>query len=288
VSFVVAASLVLTSSAAPAIWRLPLPAAEHYRAAQELDRYRPVGTSDSVAVLVHGCCGDRRDLADLARALARRGVLVLNLDVHAFGRGGGWPETYEDVVCGVAAGRAAAGDRRRVAVIGWDDGALVASAVALGWRTFAARTSGCRAAIPSTGPDDLIGISGHYGWPGDPPPEMVTDATIRWFGGEPDERPYAWSLGNPGHWVRAAESHPRLLVMGTAGDTASAAWAASLLDGGIDAESRTCGPGGHATLALPRTSAGAVALGELAAWLGPTPPPWIPAVDHDEGDECRP
>src|SRR4051812_34785055 len=82
---------MLTSSAAPAIWRLPPPAAERYRAAQELDRYRPVGTSDSVAVLVHGCCGDRRDLADLARALARRGVLVLNLDVHAFRRGAAGP-----------------------------------------------------------------------------------------------------------------------------------------------------------------------------------------------------
>src|SRR6476620_6842225 len=65
-----------------------------------LDRYAPpaIPAAAPVVVLLHGCCGDRRDLAGLARALARRGNVVLNTDIHNNRDGGGWPKSYEDAI----------------------------------------------------------------------------------------------------------------------------------------------------------------------------------------------
>ena len=91
-----------------------------------LDRYEPAALADDapVVVLVHGCCGDRRDTA--MPALARRGALVLNPDVGALAEGGGWPASYEAVACavltaGAVAGRLAGGPHP-VALVGWSEG----------------------------------------------------------------------------------------------------------------------------------------------------------------------
>ena len=105
--------LIVATSLAAAVACGPPPPEEQtysmtaaYRADLLLDHYAPrdAGVASAVVVLVHGCCGDRRDLAGLARALAVRGATVVNADVHALADGGGWPATYVDVVSAYAWG----------------------------------------------------------------------------------------------------------------------------------------------------------------------------------------
>jgi len=239
------------------------------------DLHRPPAASSAttpVAVLVHGCCGDRRDMAELSRALARSGTVVLNPDVRAFRRGGGWPGTYRDVVCAVAAGRALAADQgvgTPVVLIGWGDGAFVASAVTLGWSTLAAAVSGCTAPVPARGPDVLVGLSGHYGWAPDAA-APVDAATRAWFGGPPASDPTAWSHGNPRWWVRRvspADVPPTVLLAATA-HPESAAFADDLRAAGVPVELFDCGPGTHEALVHPRGVSGALALGSLLRVLG--------------------
>jgi hypothetical protein len=249
------------------------------------DGTRPVG----VIVTVHGCCGDRRDMADLARALARRGATVLNTDMRAVGHGGGWPASYLDVVCAVAAGDRLA---RRLGgvpltLLGWDDGALVGAVVALGWPAVAARAGDCTVSPGPHGPARVVGLSGHYGWTGEPTGDQVNPGTIQWFGGRPEERPDAWSLGNPGWWLahsgRSRDERPSVLLLGTAADETSREWAAALRARAFDATYLACGPGSHDELVHTRDDVGAVALDALAARLGlpgragrPGPPPVPP------------
>jgi dienelactone hydrolase len=87
---VLAAALVTGSRSGIGPVRQPAPTPVEYRPDAVLDEYRPAAPARgaSAVLLVHGCCGDRRDLAAMARAIARRGVHVLNADVRAFHRGG--------------------------------------------------------------------------------------------------------------------------------------------------------------------------------------------------------
>jgi dienelactone hydrolase len=279
------ATLLLTASSPHVSAHLVPVVMRDYGRGMGLDRYDPLPSRPApVIVLVHGCCGDRRDMAELARALARSGAVVLNPDVRAFGRGGGWPATYDDVVCAVAAGRHAAdelGDHVPVAAVAWSDGALVATAVTLGWSTFARRATGCLWPVPADGPDALVGISGHYGWIDDAD-LPVTSATIAWFGGTPSSVPSHWRLGNPGWWtshVRAADVPPIVLI-GSVADETTTAYAAALRDRGIDVQSYECGLGMPDALIHPRDVDGASAFDLMVEALHLSSP--IPARS------CRP
>ena len=111
-----------------------------------LDRYEPAALADDapVVVLVHGCCGDRRDTAGMA--LARREALVLNPDVGALAEGGGWPASHEAVACAVLTAGGGGPTRWRSAPGGAGGlvrGAMVGAAVTLGWPEIAPAPGTC-------------------------------------------------------------------------------------------------------------------------------------------------
>jgi hypothetical protein len=286
-------SLLLVASDAGLSGVEPLAVNSTRRGALVTDRYEPPrgGRPNAVIVLVHGCCGDRRDMADLARGLARRGALVLNSDMHAFGAGGGWPTSYLDVACSVAAARRTADQLGQVPVtlIGWDDGALVGAVVSLGWSTIAPRARECADPSPARGPDRYVGISGHYGWIGAATEPAVGDATVRWFGGPPEAEPEAWTLGNPGWWLQHGDprDRPRTTIIGTVEDRGSQNWATELQRRSFAVTYLSCGSGAHDELIRSRTGSGAAALKAVARDLGLRPgsarAPNEPVLDV----ECR-
>jgi hypothetical protein len=248
-----------------------------YRTGLELDRYDPPVARDpppAVIVLIHGCCGDRRDLSALARALARRGAVVGNADVHAIDEGGGWPATYDDVVCAVAWAHETAasnGGSTEVVLLGWGEGALVASAVTLGWGSFSATADGCVAPIPRTGPATVIGISGHYGWRDAPPPSLVDEATRRWFGTRPEDDPEAWHRGSAAWWAARADptrEHASFLLLDTAGRPATLEFEDALRAGWVDVETMILPAGLHGELIHTRGALGRQALELISDRVG--------------------
>ncbi len=250
---------------------LPSDVVEHatYGAGRALDVYRPAdeaALADTVVAVVHGCCGDRRDLASLAEAIADRGAMVVNADVSALGDGGGWPTTYLDVVCVIAWADAHGpdrADRDRLVVLGWSDGALAAAAVALGWSTFAdAATARCDAPIPPTGPDLVIGVSGHYGWTGPVPEHLETERAAEWFGAPSSADSVGWTQGNPGWWifqdnvVRTTD----FVLLGTTDDRNTEWFADRLVEHAIPVELTLFEDAGHDALIVPHGNVGGRAL----------------------------
>jgi acetyl esterase/lipase len=243
-----------------------------------LDEYMPARpASDSpVVVLVHGCCGDRRDMAGLARALARRGAVVLNADVHPVNDGGGWPTSYHDVVCAVSSARERAtrlsGGSHTVALVGWSDGALLGATATLGWRELSTDTSRCMSPVNEVGPDLLVGIGGYYGWTSPAvPDDMVTEQTVAWFGARPTEDPRPWNLGNPMWWLhlRPAPEPPPVRLIASMGDsTDSVAFWRQLVAVGVDASIETARTTSHLGLVQPRDEGGASSLTLICEALG--------------------
>jgi hypothetical protein len=266
-----------TPAAPPPITTTTRPHAENL----VLDEYMPARpASDSpVVVLIHGCCGDRRDMAGLARALARRGAVVLNADVHPVYDGGGWPTSYHDVVCAVSSARERAarltGGSHAVALVGWSDGALLSAAATLGWRELATDASKCSAPVNEVGPDLLVGIGGYYGWTGPGVPEdLVTDQTVAWFGASPTEDPRRWNLGNPMWWLhqRPALDPTPVRLIASLGDSAdSVAFWRQLVAVGVDASIETVDTTSHLALVQPRDEGGAGSLALLCEALGLPP-----------------
>jgi acetyl esterase/lipase len=242
-----------------------------------LDEHMPARVRDDapVVVLVHGCCGDRRDMAGLARALARRGAVVVNADVHPVAAGGGWPTSYHEVVCAVSTARGTAaelgGHHHRVVVLGWSDGAMLAAAATLGWPELASGTTTCRAPISDRAPDVLVGLGGFYGW-GDPgvPASMVTEATVAWFGTSPEVDPRPWKLGNPMWWLsqRQVPHVPPVHLIAARNDAASTvAFRRQLAMIGADVSMTTVDSTNHLALVQPRDDEGAAALAAICAVL---------------------
>ena len=174
-----------------------------YTAAAELDVYRPQGiTGLPVIVTLHGCCGTRENLNQLNYELAGRGTVVFNVSWRGTdSAAGGYPGAYEEAACAVAFARATAkdhgGDPRRVTLVGWSDGALVAGVAANAGDDF---SRGCRVGGAKALPDAFVALGGFLGWQvgdGGIDPTYVNDRTIRYFGGTPEEAPAAWAGGNP-------------------------------------------------------------------------------------------
>lgn len=251
------------------------PTTEHYRSDMALDVYEPSdsGASAAVLVMVHGCCGDRRDMAGLARTLSDRGAVVVNVSVHAVADGGGWPESYVDVVCAYSWARTwatARFDRAPVTMLAWGDGALTASAVALGWNRIGPMAADCEVTPPVTGPSALIALGGSFGWSGEPGDLQVTAATIDWFGAAPSEAPTAWSWGNPTWWL----DHPsvnddvEITLIATPQDKATTNFARALSERSSPATVAIVDDAQHTELVQPRSEAGAEVVDTIARTLG--------------------
>lgn len=223
--------------------------------------------SGSVVVLaVHGCCGDRRDLASLSRALADADVTVANSDVRPFRGGGGWPATYVDAICAYSWTRSLADEAgATVAVIGWGDGALVAATITLGWSELAPMATGCLTQPPAAGPDLMLGLSGHYGWIGEPP--IVTVALNDWFGATPEEDPTAWQQGNPGWWLDHTSASPTFVLIGGTDDAETTDFAGALVGRGFDATAVALENADDLNVIQPRAGPGAEALDTIVAAL---------------------
>mgnify|MGYP001822473928 CR=1 FL=1 len=242
-----------------------------YRDGLEVDVYHPeedMMLRDVVVVMVHGCCGDRRDLRPLAEAIAGRGATVVNADVRALGDGGGWPQTYLDVSCLIGWADIEIRqelDDARLVVVAWSDGALVASTVALGWQTFAdaAVGDGCPGPLPSTGADVIVGISGHYGWTGAVPDHLDTDRAAEWFGGTAESGAIGWTHGNPGWWVVNDEvvRTTNFVLLGTIDDRNTEWFGDRLVEHAIPVELTLLERGSHDALILPHGNMGTRALG---------------------------
>jgi acetyl esterase/lipase len=150
------------------------------------------GDADSLVsvVLLHGCCGDRNDMKQLAMGLATRGVTAITLDWGGI-QPNGFPKNYQDVACSLNA-LAAVDGPERLFVLGWSDGTLPAAVVSL---AADAAVSQCPASAVAPKVSGFIGLSGFYGWPDqaafeDGSNEMVEE----FFAGQAEQM---WDLANP-------------------------------------------------------------------------------------------
>jgi len=258
-----------------------------YTEAADLDVFRPAaGRGLPVVVTLHGCCGSRSNLAPLAARLAENGTVVYNASWRGTdSAGGGYPGAYEDAACAVRFARATAGayggDPRRVALVGWSDGALVGAVTAAAGDDFA---GGCRAGgdagTAEAVPDSFVALAGFFGWTpardGTVGAPWVNDRTTHFFGGSPADVPMHWSVGNPYTHLERRRLLPIRLVVGQDDPLlvdsqcfARAARAAGHPVGLVVA------PGaGHQTVIAPRYTEGKLAVREiLLAARGVVPPP---------------
>ena len=241
-----------------------------YTASAELDVYRPEGMSGlPVVVTLHGCCGTRDDLSQLASGLAENGAVVFNASWRGTDGGpGGYPGAYQEAACAVGFARAAAGahggDPRRVTLVGWSDGALVAGVVANAGASF---DQGCRSRDGQLAglPDALVALGGFLGWAaagdGHVDPRYVSERTVGYFGGTPDVVPDAWSAGNPyTHLGRNRDLQVRLVVGRDDPLLLDAeCFSAAARTAGHPVTLTVAEGAGHQTIIAPRTPEGALA-----------------------------
>lgn len=245
-----------------------------YGAGHQLDVLAPAAPGPwPVAVLVHGCCGGREDLFQLAHELAGTGVVVFNAGWEGVTSTGAYQRAYAQVGCAVGFARAEAhrfgGDPGRVALVGWSDGAMPAARVALAPLVDA---TGCPTGGDPAQPDALVGISGYYGWPPDTDPfaaGLVNERTVAFFGGTPDAAPASWRDGNPYASVGAGPKLPVLLLAGEEHALLPDAtgFHDALIAAGNPARLAVVADAGRQELILPRSQMGRVVVAEIVALL---------------------
>lgn len=210
----------------------------------------PSPDAAAIAVLVHGCCGESADMAQLALALAAEGIVAVNVPWTNHGDDAGWPRSYQDVACGVSfafdQASTLGGDSTRVALVGWSDGALLASVVAFGG---VEASPDCPYRVYSK-PAVVVGLSGFYGYGLG---SVGADAAAsRFLGGE--------SLpGDPHFHLGRVSDTPFLLINGEDDVLTDAArsWADELKRSDVPVASHV-GPGDHFDTISPRTPLGAL------------------------------
>ena len=242
-----------------------------------LDVYEARGTEGPVFVLLHGCCGGKRDLTQLARGLAAEGATVFNAAWRSLPSGGRFPEVYEEAACAVRFARARAGGRP-ITVVGWSDGALLGATVALAGDAFGGGGAGARGgggggagcvAGGSAQADAFVGVGAFLGWDGPVDPAQVNDRTTAFFGGGPEAVPEAWRAASPYTHLATRPSLDIRLVVGS-DDTLMAAnltFAAAARAAGHRAGVTVIDGAGHLDVLAPSTAPGAAA---VRAILGAT------------------
>ena len=243
-----------------------------YARGRMLDVYKPATDPDHrlpIVVLLHACCGDRADLTKLAEAIAAEGVVVLNVGWGGFDADGSFPESYEDVACAVrfarAEGESYGADPRRVALVGWSDGALAGAVVAHAGDNFAVER--CSAQEHSALPDAFVGVNGFYGWTVPVDISYVTHRAARFFDGAPVEQPQAWSDATPYTWLGRRLTMPSVLLVGATDPLRADAerFDAALRRAGQLSRLLVLPPAGDQSLISARTEEGRVVARETAA-----------------------
>jgi acetyl esterase/lipase len=281
----VAAALVLAGSASPVSSARPASQAPRlvagpltYASGRVLDVYavpplRPGAADRPVVVLVHGCCGDRADLGKLSEALASAGAVALNAGWAGLNPPATFPAAYADVACAVRWARARAarygGDPHRVALLGWEDGALVVSVVGLAGDSFDART--CIESAGPARPDAVVGVAGFYGWTASSAPRYASLRAQRFLGGSPVSAPAAWRDATPYSRLTASATVTFRLIVGAQDParTDAASFGAALADAGHPVHVITVPPGGDDSMISPRTSEGRATIATTLESLAP-------------------
>lgn len=222
-----------------------------YRGSLALTTYRRTDvTSGPVAVLFHGCCGDAADMDQLAYALALRDMVVFNVSLTPFDRGGGWPTSFDDGACAMAYAAENApglgGDPQRLALVGWSDGALVASVNGL--HTIDVQPD-CVSSEPAE-PETVVGLSGFYGY--EEGSEVDPEEAAVLSGGE------GWLAGDPHQYLATGNPIRSVLVAGTTDPLLERAyaWESALIEAGHSVELHVA-PGSALDTISPRTPIGA-------------------------------
>ena len=257
-----------------------------YHPTARLDVVRPAEAGSwPITVLLHGCCGGREDMFQLAHELASRGNVAVTAGWHTISTGGTSPEVYEQVACAVrfarARGHEYGGDVTDVTVVGWSDGALLGSAVAMSdddaWQGDCEYTGSPR-------PDRFVGVAGFYGWSGSDD-IAVDDGAIAFFGGTPSAVPEAWAAGNPFRLLGRHRSATMVLLVGDDDRLVPDArcFHAALVEAGHRAALEVLPDAGHLELIAPRTEAGGTVVDVIVAAAAPAI-----VVEHADAETaCR-
>jgi len=222
-----------------------------------------------IVVMLHGCCGDRADLAKLAEATAAEGVAVLNVSWGGLGIDGSYSRSFREAACSVRFARGESdtygADPGRVSLLGWSDGALVGAVVAQAGDALSAH--GCTAPGESAVPDAFVGVNGFYGWTLPVDASYVTDRAVRFFGGTPEEQPQAWTDATPYAWLGARSTMTSVLLVGATSPLLPDAkrFDAALRRTGQTSRLLVLQPAGDQSLISPRTEEGQIVAREAAA-----------------------
>jgi acetyl esterase/lipase len=174
--------------------------------AQVAEIWRPPGVVSvcPAVVLIHGGFWrqlyTKRLMHRMARAIAAYGWVAYNIEYRRVGRlgGGGWPETFDDVVDALDALAGVEGiDRRRIVTCGHSAGghlALWSGSTRSSGTGPRARSGGVRVhtAISLAGVVDLAAAARR---------RIGGDAVVDLMGGDPDEVPDRYALGSPAQLV---------------------------------------------------------------------------------------
>ena len=239
-----------------------------------LDVLRPAGDGPwPTVVLVHGCCGGREDMFQLAHELAVRGTLVFNAGWLPTTSGGSYPGVYEEVACAIRFARQwAATDQGAdpLTLVAWSDGALLGSVVAMSddgrWG------ERCPGSAP-TRPDRFVGVAGFYGLGDtDALSGAEREGAEAFLGGSPAAAPEAWASGNPYALLGVHRTVQMELVVGVEDALVEDAFCfeQALVAAGYPASLTLIADAGHLEVLSPRNAAGSVVVDVVT---GSTPRP---------------
>jgi len=171
---------------------------------QFFDVYDAKGTPRGTAVMIHGgfwrSRWDLSNASNLCRGLSRAGYQVASLEYRRVGEtGGGWPETFEDVVAGFHAAREKMGPAMKPVVAGHSAGGHLALRLAVATDAMAGVVALAPAAVLQ------LGFRLHLG----------SGATEEFLGGAPEAIPDVYEAACPS---RHASCVRRILLHGSADD----------------------------------------------------------------------
>lgn len=174
----------------------------------DMDVFTPAGAENPDAVvLVHGGSwygGQKENIEPFADLIATRGFTVFNVTYTVGGNGGGYPQSYEDLICAYSTASELSGNQP-LTIVGHSAGAHLAATTALSADTFASDRCLTDTDYAVAG---LVGLAGPYD------ASRYGPLLVAWFGTTIADDPDRWAAGGPYGYVEAAEQIPVVLVHG--------------------------------------------------------------------------
>lgn len=198
--------------------------------------------------------GVRANYSGFAQMLVGQGAVVFVADYRSSPEfGGGWPETFGDVACGIRFARASAaaygGDGGHVTLVAHSFGGFPGSVVALSPTGFESDTTNCQKPAGSGSPDAYAGVAGVYTF------DAIQETFLNgFFGGSRASRPDAWDAADILKLAQRPDARdiPVRLIAGTGDGAApverSSALADALASAGLDAQFTSILGAGHVSI----------------------------------------